>query len=220
MKKILILILAIVMVLPLVSCGEEKVAADLTWKIEDETLFISGNGRMPDYVDENGEKTERPWDDKLDDFYYIEIGEGITYIGAYAFEGCKNVFEVSLPHTLKSIGDSAFEKCFNLSEIDIPGEVENIGNRAFNRCYSFTDVIIHENIKSVGDYAFEGCISLQKVKIKNNIESIGKSVFTDHSYSYTVEFDGTKEKWEEIGGTEAVVGEKITVICSDGVFGE
>lgn len=57
------------------TCGEQ-----LTWKLEDGTLTISGTGAMEDYV--NG---SAPWYAERDQIQTVVIEAGVTSIGSYAF---------------------------------------------------------------------------------------------------------------------------------------
>ena len=38
----------------------------------------------------------------------------VTGIGDYAFEGCKSLTSITIPHSVTSIGEAAFEGCSNL----------------------------------------------------------------------------------------------------------
>ena len=219
MKKILLIILSLILVLSASSCGKTEKEDELNWKIEDEVLIISGHGKMPDYIDENGELTERPWDGKENEFYFIEIEEGITSIGAGAFKDFQNIFEVNLPRSLTSIGESAFERCLSIGSIDFKGNLEKIEANAFKNCYSLYELNIHDNVISIGDSAFNTCYALSKVKIGDSIESIGKEAFAGSLDAKIIEFEGTKARWEELGGM-SLANENDTVICSDGTFGE
>ena len=58
------------------TCGE-----DMTWKIEGSTLIISGTGRMNDYYFD----VYAPWNSYNAQIKKVVIGEGVTYIGKYAF---------------------------------------------------------------------------------------------------------------------------------------
>lgn len=58
----------------------------------------------------------------------VVLPEGITRIGAFAFDNCRSLMEINLPSTLTSIGYRAFEGCELLSEetkrkiLDIGGD--------------------------------------------------------------------------------------------------
>ena len=106
------------------TCGD-----NVTWKLEGDTLTISGTGPMFDYKSYNG-----PWNSTRMDIKSIVVGEGITTIGNSAFEGCSKVTSVSLPKTLTRIGGYAFDHCSSLKELSIPDGVTYIGGYAFSCC--------------------------------------------------------------------------------------
>ncbi len=61
----------------------------------------------------------------------IVIPEGVTTIGAGAFQNCTSIESITLPSTLTSIGDKAFYNCINLKEV-IGGEnLTSIGREVF-----------------------------------------------------------------------------------------
>ena len=53
----------------------------------------------------------------------IEIPEGITSIGANAFQGCSHLWVIYLPQTLTSIGNYGFADCPSLGILDVPDTV-------------------------------------------------------------------------------------------------
>lgn len=64
-----------------------------------------------------------------------EIPEGVTCIGAYAFNFCRNLKSVVIPDGVITIEKGAFKTCMNLTGIVIPNSVTDIGSRAFYQCY-------------------------------------------------------------------------------------
>ena len=62
---------------------DSGVSGDVNWSYDASTytLSFSGEGRMADYTEDN----RAPWYKYLDYIYKINLGEGITYIGDYAF---------------------------------------------------------------------------------------------------------------------------------------
>lgn len=75
--------------------------------------------------------------------YTIELEEGHTSIGMWAFRDCYNLRDVILPSTLTSIGQQAFMRCTSLEEIDIPDAVTSIGLYAFEDCRNLKKVNIN-----------------------------------------------------------------------------
>ena len=55
----------------------------------------------------------------------------ITSIGDWAFNGCKNLVNVSIPNNITSIGTHAFDGCESLKSIEIPTSITSIGATAF-----------------------------------------------------------------------------------------
>ena len=81
------------------SCG-----ASALWDIDSNgVLNITGTGAMDDYSAGGA-----PWADRASEITAIVVAEGITHIGAYAFDNCTNAASVSLPISLESVGEGAF----------------------------------------------------------------------------------------------------------------
>lgn len=90
------------------------------WKLEEDgTLIVEGAGKMPDLG--AGNHAESLWQDIKDEITKVQIGEGITEVGAKNFEGCRNLTKVSLPSTLRRIRAYAFKNCTALREITAEG---------------------------------------------------------------------------------------------------
>ncbi len=68
----------------------------------------------------------------------LEIPEGVTSIGSYAFSGCTSLTSITIPESVTSIGEWAFSGCSSLTSITIPASVTSIGSEAFYGCSSLT----------------------------------------------------------------------------------
>lgn len=177
-KRFLSMLLAVLMVLTLlpVSAFAEgelsgKCGENVTWKLEGDTLTISGTGPMFDYNSYNG-----PWDSTRMDIKSIVVGEGVTTIGNSAFEGCSKVTSVSLPKTLTRIGGHAFDHCSSLKELSIPDGVTSIGGYAFS-CCTFESIKLPSGLKSLGVGAFAYCAHLKEISIPNGVKSLEVETF-------------------------------------------
>ena len=123
MKKILTLIFLSVFCLNAIN-------AEVTWKLENGTLTISGTGNM-----ENYSYRTAPWSNQRYAIHHVIIEQGITSIGDYSFQDCVDLFSVIIPNSVITIGNGAFCSCKDLKYITIPNSVTNIGSRTFSGCY-------------------------------------------------------------------------------------
>ena len=136
------------------SCGDA-----LTWSFDPDTgvLAISGTGAMYDYNDSDN---KAPWSEYAAQILSIGLENGVSAVGAYAFDGCSAVKEVFLPASIVSIGDHAFNGCSALFGIGMPEGLETIGAYAFRGCTRLYRVNIPASVTGIGDYAFQNCTRL------------------------------------------------------------
>ena len=140
-------------------------------------LTISGTGAMNNYAytsarGQNGAGSTAPWGDQNKNAVFdgqyntdlittINIEEGVTSIGNYAFYGFDNVSSVSIPSSVKSIGEGAFTKCSSISSFDISGKyITSIGDMAFKDCTGLSSFTTSDRLTSIGTNAFQNCPSL------------------------------------------------------------
>jgi len=149
---------------------------DLSWRIENKTLTISGNGDIPAYsYSSNG--TTAPWGSEFTD---VTIKDGIESISDSAFYGCKKLINVSIPKSVKFIGEKAFQCCDNLKSVNLENSsIKTIGKLAFADCRNLKSIIFPETIKTIGRGAFHGCWHLRKITIPKTIETIEEYAFLD-----------------------------------------
>ena len=106
------------------KCGKSA-----AWSLSGEgVLTISGTGRMWDFrngLDEY-DYHECPWAEWTDKgIRSVIIENGITYIGASAFDSLNTLESVSLPNTLDAIVWGAFLGCVNLKAVEYEGTSKN-----------------------------------------------------------------------------------------------
>lgn len=111
----------------------------------------------------------------------VKIRGNIEEIGYRAFYDCNNLAEITLPDSVVSIGEEAFYSCGSLAEIVIPDSVTNIEDSAFRSCGKLENVTLSKNISNIGEYAFCGCGSLENITISGSGTSIGELAFCDCS---------------------------------------
>ena len=155
------------------SCGD-----DLTWRLrESGTLTISGTGAMNDYLSTMANPIEAPWFGYKDKINTVIIGQGVTYIGKYAFENCTAIEKVTVNDSVTSIGEGCFCDCSALKEVPVMNGVALISRNAFKRCNSLTSVTIPDSVDTLDTNAFAECKALKSVKI-GSVATVGAGAFT------------------------------------------
>lgn len=115
------------------TCGK-----NLTWKLNNGVLTISGNGKMDNYDYEKS--TTAPWHNYHDSISSVVIEEGVTSIGEDAFSYCEKLTEVHISDSVTSIGKQAFEDCNMLKKVFIGAGVSEINNTALKSCKNLAQI--------------------------------------------------------------------------------
>ena len=150
------------------TCGE-----NLTWKLEDGVLTISGTGAMTDYSPIQG--PQLPW--AAAKIKSVVVESGVTSIGDFAFAGQVGLTSITIPDSVTSIGDYAFYNCSSLASIAIPNSITSIGQGAFSGCSSLTSITIPDGVTSIGSNIFYGCSSLKSITIPDSVTTICSDAF-------------------------------------------
>lgn len=112
------------------------------------------------------------------DIINVNIPDGVTSIGDYAFNECKNLTNVTIPGSVTSIEYHAFSECKNLTSVTIPDGVTDISSGTFFLCRALTSVKIPDSVTSIGQAAFNTCSSLTNFTIPDGVTTIGEAAFT------------------------------------------
>ena len=107
---------------------------------------------------------------------YLDIPSGVTSIGNYAFNYCKDLQGVTIPSTVESIGKYAFYQT-NITEAILPEGLTTIGDGAFKECYSLLKAYIPSTLKNISQEAFRGCVKMKELTLSEGIETISKNAF-------------------------------------------
>ena len=147
-------------------------------------LTISGKGDMPDYTDKTS-----PFYGKTD-ISQIIIKDGVTSIGAYAFQGMDGLMTVKIPDSVTKINAHAFDGNNSWVYIKANGVTE-IGEAAFKNCKDFF-FELPAGLKTIGKEAFYGCTSIGDTNIPDGVESIGENAFAKCGMTSVTWPQGTK----------------------------
>jgi hypothetical protein len=165
---------------------------DCTWTLTgtagNYTLTISGNGAMGDY---DGFFYISPWFYYGNDIKVLDIQQGVTTIGDYAFSECRGLNSVVIPSSVISIGMEVFYECSGLTSIianENNSNYSSVDGVLFSKSQdtlvqypaaktgSYT---IPNTVMTIGNHAFAFCRGLTAVTIPNSITTIG-----DWGFSY------------------------------------
>lgn len=166
MQRIIVIILALVMLLsviaPVVMATEAETTEvtepkvrdefecgdDLIWSYKDGTLTISGTGEMDDYEE------DAPWAKHKEEITKVVL-EGVTYVGARAFNNYDAIKEVDFGSALYELGPQSFRSCEGLTSVTMPASFKIFGEECFNSCSNLTE--IHCNSRSFPSFR-ENCL--------------------------------------------------------------
>ncbi|MGM9537398.1 MAG: leucine-rich repeat protein [Candidatus Onthomonas sp.] len=152
------------------SCGEQ-----VSWKLSTGgVLEISGSGSMV----ENYDMEQTPWYALSQSITRAQVGEGVTHLSGYTFQGCTALEEVSLPESLTSMGRYAFFDCEVLQKVNLPQGLTEIPERAFYRCPALKELTLPEGLTVIGKGAFDGCTALNGLDLPQSLTEIGTSAFS------------------------------------------
>ena len=141
------------------TCGD-----DLRWNFDSSTgmLAISGTGEMTDYFFDDA-----PWNAFLAQITQIEIEDGVTSIGNWAFYNCSELISVTIPVSMMRIGEFAFLVCESLASVTIPNGVNSIEAYAFAVCNALVSVTVPSSVTDIGKYAFYSCSKLTSIEVEH-----------------------------------------------------
>lgn len=134
------------------------------------TLIVKGSGDMADF-----EVTEQPWWHARYHITKVVVEEGVTSLGAYAFDRLRYVSSISLPKHVAMVSTYALRGNTSLTEISFPSGLENIGCGAFSGSANLQSIGLPSTLQTVDIKAFEYCTDLA-----------------------TVQYDGYEYQWSEI----------------------
>lgn len=111
------------------QCGE-----DITWRLEGDTLTISGTGKMDDFPE------TAPWAEHKDAITKVVFQGSISYIGANAFRDYDALKEVNFGNVMFEIGTGAFYSCDGLTKLELPDTFKIFGEESFRSCPNLKEI--------------------------------------------------------------------------------
>ena len=196
------------------TCGDnltwtltENGEADFTYKGETYTpltLTITGTGEMTDYTGSG----KTPWWSYHIAITHLELPEGLTHVGNYAFSSNYFIQSVTLPASVTSIGENAFKSVGSDTSNGCPftaakgSKLTSIATDAFQNFGGNVDLRNCTSLTIIGEKVFEN-YNKNIVYLPISIRTIEKDAF----YSGTT----TDQPW-------VIVSYKNSVLYVNGAF--
>ncbi|WP_293964776.1 leucine-rich repeat domain-containing protein [uncultured Porphyromonas sp.] len=109
----------------------------------------------------------------------IEIPEGVTSLGGYAFAFCKGLKRATVPGTVKRVESYVFLGCVALEEISLGEGMTKIGGDMFNGCKSLSKIQLPSTIETIEAQSFKGCVLLTELTIPATCQQVGIQILRD-----------------------------------------
>ena len=152
----------------------------------------------------------------------LVVSDGITSLGAFAFNYCNNLTSASLPKTLTKIGRNAFvalaTDIYGLTKVSIPSKVTEIGQYAFANT-QIANLTVPRSVTAVGAYVcsectnlatvryegavigsfmFAGCTALSSFTIAKSVKEIQPYAFYSCNKLKTLNYEGSLKDWTAV----------------------
>lgn len=203
MKRLWIYIMAIL--------GIAASASAVEYEVKDSTLIVpAGVVKIPSY--KFADRT---------DFKYIEFAEPcrVNEIGDYAFLGCSNLEEVSLPVTVQKIGEGTFRECKMLKKAEIP-TLTVVPSYAFAWCTRLRQVMLGKLLTEIKSHAFAYCRTLDHIKLPMGLVKIGSNAFSFCSVLRFVALPPSVRQLESYAFSECINLQNVILPSNSSELGE
>lgn len=189
MKKILALLLAGLLSLSIVSCGNK----DEDEENEQDTSVVEQN-----YIEEKANKGKFEYALNGEGDYEItkyepysvspsditlpgEVnGRDIVGIAKDAFKAENSIKSVTIPSSYKYISDYAFYDCDSLVTVKLPDSIEEIGVGVFESCNKLSNFTMSKSVSVISNYAFKDCSAITSIDL-TSATTINKGAFLNCS---------------------------------------
>lgn len=108
----------------------------------------------------------------------VYMGDNVTDLGEYTFNGCSALGKVRLSESLKELPTGLFYGCTSLQISSIPNNVERIGGSCFYGVPMLREMIIPEKVKRIEGFAFASS-GIRKLYMPYATEYVGYGLLSN-----------------------------------------
>lgn len=163
-----------------------------TWRLENRTLYISGDGYMHGWTVHE----DPPWYMLRGAIERVVLSGNVESITSDAFAYCSNLKEIVWSETMICIFAHAFSGCVNLKEIKLPDTVSYLDQGAFSNCNQLEKVTLSKGLRTIHSSVFYNCTSLQELRFTGGIPDIYKKIETG-STTLMVYYPRSHRDWDD-----------------------
>lgn len=174
------------------TCGATENESDVTWSFDKTsgTLTISGTGAMADYTKNiTSSDADQPWKAYTNEIKQVCIKNGVTRIGAFAFNGLGTVESYQIAGSVATVGEWAIDStAVNNFDVDSNSKGLTVVDGALLTkdqkellafpCgnESIKKYTLPQETKTISAGAFSGASHLEAIDL-TNVETIGSLAF-------------------------------------------
>ena len=174
------------------NCGATGHESDVTWSFDESsgTLTISGTGAMADYTKNiTSSDADQPWKAYTNEIKQVCIKNGVTRIGAFAFNGLGTVESYQIAGSVATVGEWAIDStAVNNFDVDSNSKGLTVVDGALLTkdqkellafpCgnESIKKYTLPQETKTISAGAFSGASHLEAIDL-TNVETIGSLAF-------------------------------------------
>ncbi len=171
----------------------------------------------------------------------VNIPEGVTTLGQYAFQYCCDLKKVTIPTTITDFGNGDsdvtrgsantadnFYQCEALEEIVLKEGTTKLGSGMFGACSSLKEVNIPSTLTEIPTYLFTQCKNLEKITFHSSLSKMGIYSFNNAPVTEIDFIGGSRKQWKDVLDASIADARDVTNIfgmnicyfvkCSDGYY--
>ena len=151
-----------------------------------DSLYMGRNFESPGHYDANNNEMPGLFEDSFDNLTNVEIGDSVTYISEYLFEGCYNLKSLKIGRNLSEIKYESFNGCHieKVELSDLAAWCKVLGAfyllpqvaSIYLEGEEIEDLVIPSSVTDINYGVFYGC-KFKTVTIGNNVTAIQAGAF-------------------------------------------